>query len=88
MLYCLCPSVNVHGRNGKMDNVLKNEGVVHLRLADTDFRDSAKIGEGGEAVFKKLTPQYKGQKTYPAGGDFYNNILHGVLIEDKQKNVT
>jgi hypothetical protein len=53
-------TVYVHGKKGKDDRILKNQGQVMLGLRTNEMPGS--INEKGEATFKEIPMGFKGQK--------------------------
>ncbi|MFM9947751.1 MAG: hypothetical protein ACKV1O_07435 [Saprospiraceae bacterium] len=53
-------TIFVHGKKGKDDRILKDQGQVMLGLRTNEMPCS--INEKGEATFKEIPPGFKGQK--------------------------
>lgn len=53
-------TVFVHGKAGRHDRILKNQGQVMLGLRGNEMPSS--INEKGEATFKEISPEFIGQK--------------------------
>jgi len=89
-------TVNVHGNKGKVDNPLKEEGMVYVKLFESDYQDSAKINAFGEAVFPNFPSQYLNRganlslnaKTYQVKNiDSVYKISKKNYLEIKTKNL-
>lgn len=81
-------TVLVHGKNGRDDLILRNQGKVVLDIGSA--RMDASINEMGEATFKELPSKYEGEKSlisidhpqpyFPVNRDLEYTLSYGMPI--------